>query len=90
MRTATLALCLMGAVTFGRIAAASEPAVPQPPGQAAASEGGKAGSTPRLKFRNGPSCMCAAGMSEADIQKAEQAQFPQLRPKQDDGGNYKK
>lgn len=90
MRAATMALCLMSAVMFDLAVATGEPAVPQPPGQAAASEGGKAGSTPRLKFRNGPSCMCAAGMSEADIQKAEQAQFPQLRPKQDDGGNYKK
>lgn len=26
---------------------------------------------PRLKFRNGPVCMCADGLSEADIRAAE-------------------
>lgn len=26
----------------------------------------------RLRFRNGPVCMCSQGMSEADIQQAEQ------------------
>lgn len=89
MRAATVALCLTGAAMFGQAMAAGEPPVSQPQSQAATSNGSGAGAASRLKFRNGTSCMCATGMSEADIQKAEQARFRELRQKRDDGGNYK-
>lgn len=32
---------------------------------------------PRLKYRNGPVCMCSQGMSEADIQAAKKKQAEQ-------------
>ena len=32
---------------------------------------------PRLKYRNGPVCMCSQGMSEADIQAAKKKQAVQ-------------
>lgn len=34
----------------------------------------------RLKFRNGPTCMCADGLSERDIRNAETPAVPQASP----------
>ena len=34
---------------------------------------------PRLKYRNGPVCMCNDGLSEADIQSAWMKRFPQVK-----------
>jgi len=42
----------------------------------AASVGAVASDKPRLKFKSkGPTCMCASGMSEADISKAMAERF---------------
>ncbi|MBF0470264.1 MAG: hypothetical protein HQL48_02700 [Gammaproteobacteria bacterium] len=32
-------------------------------------------STPRLKFRDGPVCMCMGGLNEADITRADKLRF---------------
>ncbi len=34
---------------------------------------------PRLKYRNGPVCMCNDGLSEADIQSAWMKRYPQVK-----------
>lgn len=36
-----------------------------------ANEKGKDNSSPRLKYKNGPVCMCAKGLNEKDIQAAK-------------------
>ena len=40
-----------------------------------ANEKGKANSSPRLKFKNGPVCMCAKGLSEKDIQAGKKLEW---------------
>lgn len=92
MRAITMTLCLMGAAmldVFGWAVAGEFP-TPRRQEQAVSAAAGEAATAPRLKFRGGLSCTCATGMSEADIQKAEQAQFREPRQqKRDVGGNHK-
>ncbi|GEM_PF-2994649 len=74
MRTFLLAvLSAVALLLAGAAAAAEAPASPAVP-EAAAAAGERAGETParparkgRLRFRDGPVCICSDGLSERDI-----------------------